>query len=171
MISPSAAKKLRRRLDGKDPVQAVRELIEECDRALARAKKANAASRALPRPEVPGQSRVSRKGERNKIAAEIRAQVMERSGGTCEFCHREGFVLEWHHIFGAGDRTHKESVENTAAICADCHHRGWAKNSPETFRQAKAWAALYFFGEAFREIEHREALAAASPTNKHRRSA
>jgi hypothetical protein len=125
-------------------------------------------AKAIPKPEAPGLTKEQRKEERNKRAAEIRAEVMKRADGRCEFCHREGFVLEWHHIFGAGDRTHKESSENTAAICADCHHRGWAKNEPQTFRDAKAWAILNFFGDALREIEHRMALSEAAPT-KHRR--
>lgn len=138
------------------------------DRALEILKPA--AKRVLPRPEVPGKTRATRKEERNERAAEIRAAVMERANGKCEFCGRDGFALEWAHIFGGGDRRHREDVTNTAANCWDCH-RGWEKAKPETFRDAKDWAIRNFFGEALKEIEHREALAASAPTNKHRRSA
>jgi hypothetical protein len=162
-------KKVRPELEAASAAIA-KENIAAADSHLTRALEIlrPAAKRFIPKPPPPGKTKAERKEERNERAAEIRAAVMERADGRCEWCHRDGFALEWAHIFGGGERRHREDVTNTAANCWDCH-RGWENAKPATFADAKAWARAYGFREALREIEHREALALASPTNKHRR--
>jgi hypothetical protein len=113
--------------------------------------------RAERAPEVKGATKAERKAERNARAAEIRATVMERAGDACEWCHRSGFVLEWAHIFGGGERRHREAVENTAGICADCHHRGWERGNLDVLRAAKEWAIRHGFRVALAAIEKRTA--------------
>ena len=111
----------------------------------------------IPSVKAPGKTKEERREERNTRAAEIRAEVMKRADGRCEWCQRDGFVLEWAHVIdGNGSRRAHESVETTAAVCADCHHRGWHGSGPRrdaALRSAKEWAIRLGFREAMAAID------------------
>ena len=143
----TAAEKLLRRLEraqdlAAEVAQLRAEIVASKHRRRGREKRA------------PGVTREDRREARNERAAEIRAAVMERANGRCEWCGREGFALQWAHVIdGNGARQAHESVETTAAACSDCHLRGWHRNEMPTLRNAYEWALRLGFREAAHEIE------------------
>jgi hypothetical protein len=150
MLSPATAKKLRRRLDGRDPADAVRELIAECDAAIARARASHARMKALPKPPPPGKTKAERKEEHRRETGKLRSDVWQRAGGTarwdpeayegagewiCEGSAKDevyGFEItsaawDLHHLEGGGARRSQQSTDNCLALAWDTHrliHRG-----------------------------------------------
>jgi hypothetical protein len=108
---------------------------------------------------LPGATKAERDEERSKRAAEIRAAVMERAAGVCEWCSRDGYALEWAHVIdGNGDKQAHEAVDTTAAACFDCHRRGWhgsGARREKTLRDAKEWALRLGFRKALAEIDRK----------------
>lgn len=123
---------------------------EDAQRLIARVKP----GKRIPKSRSPGSTKEERRAERNERAAEIRSAVMARAGERCEWCQREGFVLEWHHIIGGGARRHEESPETTCGVCFDCH-RAWERNSMSALMPAANWAQRYGFTKAFAAIQKR----------------
>ena len=156
-LTTASAKHIRRRLeepDGGTSLAKANALLAEANRLLDQVKADRARMKALPRVKAPGATRDERRAERNERAAEIRAEVMKRADGRCEWCHKDGFVLDWAHVIdGNGSRRAHEAVDTTAGVCADCHHRGWHKNRMETLLAAKEWAIRSGFREALAAIE------------------
>ena len=156
-LTTASAKHIRRRLeepDGGTSLAKASALLAEANRLLDQVKADRARMNALPKPKAPGKDRDERREERNERAAEIRAEVMKRAGSCCEWCQRDGFALEWHHLRGGGDRRHAESVENTVAICFDCH-RMWERNPAVVYPMAKDHAIRVGMRDGLRAIEHR----------------
>ena len=149
----TAAEKLLRRLSQARSLEAEVEALK----AEIQAEKKRKRGKRSPSPQAV------RREERKERAPEIRAAVMARADGKCEWCGREGFVLEWAHVIdGNGFKRQHEDVTTTAAACADCHHRGWHGSGPrrmQTLRDAKAWALRLGFREALAEIERKIAKA------------
>ena len=130
-------------------------IMGELDKLEAeiRASGKRKASKATPSPQAV------RRDERKERAPEIRAAVMARADGKCEWCGREGFVLEWAHVIdGHGSKRQHEAENTTAGACADCHLRGWHGSGPrrmQTLRNALEWALRLGFKDAAREIERK----------------
>lgn len=97
--------------------------------------------RVAPKGKASRDKKQAAREARSERAAEIRAAVMARAEGRCEWCRAwgTGLVLEWHHIIGGGLRRKRESVETTAAICHQCH-REWERSVWTTLHDALAWS-------------------------------
>ena len=79
MITVSAAKHIRRRIEGRDPLDAIRELTAECDRVLAKVKADRARMKAIQKPKVPGVSRDERRRIEDSREDAGKAAAMERA--------------------------------------------------------------------------------------------
>ena len=130
----------------------------ELSRELRALRKKIRSAQRIPKAKAPGRSKAERDAERDARAAEIRAEVMKRADGQCEWCHREGLVLQWAHVIDGSDKQAREDVDTTAGACADCHLRGWHGSGPrrmQTLRNALEWALRLGFKDAAREIERK----------------
>lgn len=132
---------------------AVRETAKRVIAANRRQKE----MRKRHRDRAPGPTKAERRAAAKARDAIIRAAVMERAGEHCEWCGRDGFVLEWAHVIdGNGSRQAHAAAETTAGVCADCHHRGWhgsGARRAQTLAAARAWAVRLGFIEALAEID------------------
>lgn len=122
--------------------------------AKVKAKTEAVLRRKERRTRATGPTTAERRAERAARAAEIRAAVMTRAGDRCEWCHRSGLVLQWHHLRGGGERRSRESVTNTVAICAD-DHRAWERGDLATLRRAKEHAIEAGLRDGLAAIERR----------------
>ncbi len=114
--------------------------------------------------------KAAKKKTKREETAEIRARVMARAGGVCEICEYTPVSLDLHHGFGRVRV--RQSVENTLAICRNCHQL-LTNNDPSGeywwTRVADAFAHLGLHQSAARArarlqfIQTRKALTEAKP--------
>lgn len=118
-------------------------------RAIARLYQSERAERLAAETELAAAERERR--------SDIRAEVMARAAGHCEWCYADLFRsgVEWHHLLGgSGRRRQEEEAETTAAICIPCH-RAWHAADKRAFQAALAWAMERRFTRVRSEIERR----------------
>jgi hypothetical protein len=138
VISATTAKKLRRRLDGRDPADAVRELIAECDAAIARARASRARMKALPKPPPPGKTKAERKMTRDEIEAEgkraARARAEQDGAPRCEWftdgirCTSYGSDCD--HVLGGIHKGEMEDLPNGEGFQVECRTHHNLKHGP-----------------------------------------
>jgi hypothetical protein len=158
-------KRIRPELEAAAAAENLQTALYHVDAALGilRAVTQQAPRKALV---LPGATKEERKTAKDARSAAIRAAVMERAAGVCEWCNRDGYALEWAHVIdGNGDKQAHEAVDTTAAACFDCHRRGWhgsGARREKTLRDAKEWALRLGFRKALAEIDRKIGKAAES---------
>lgn len=104
------------------------EKVHFADVARANADSAidDLAGSAPPGNQAP--DRALQTGYSYKRDPKVRAHVLKRANGRCEYCGKEGFLMangerfvEAHHIISLAEQG-PDSVENVIALCPD-HHR------------------------------------------------
>ena len=178
-LTISAARHVSRRIEGKDPVEACRELKADCDSALARAKKAAAVTRALVKPKAPGKDRDERKRIEDSREAAGKAAAMKRSEDFPEKPRCEVWddgmrcvesAVDAHHSLGG---THKKEMEALGGegFIASCrgHHALLFHGSLRVaaLAEVKEHALRHGFKRLLGYVEKARAL----HDGKHRRSA
>jgi 5-methylcytosine-specific restriction endonuclease McrA len=104
--------------------------------------------RKAPSKRLPGESKAAkrerRRAEHREETARIRKAVFERAGGRCEGDWFVGGLVskfdrcfrvptELHHLVsGSGRRRQQQTVENTRALCLDCHRAAHRAGARET---------------------------------------
>jgi len=73
-------------------------------------------------------------------SAKVRADVLLRANGKCEYCHKQGFdtyygskFLETHHVVPLAEGG-PDVVENVVALCANDHRKAHYSNQKEVMR-------------------------------------
>jgi hypothetical protein len=106
---------------------------EEIDAAIGRGSRAKRLRRSRRREKAE---------TRKDVSTEIRARVVERSGGKCEACLdplTSANPGEWDHVLGGvGRRIQQQSVESTWFLHATCHRERTA-NQPS----ARHWWEIF----------------------------
>jgi hypothetical protein len=137
-LTPTAAKQIRRRLAGKDPMQAIRELTEECDGVLARVKASRARMAALPAKVVPGATKAQRKLTKDeseaagKIAARRRAE--QEGSPRCEWftdgVRCTAYGTDCDHVLGGRWKSDMEALPNGEGFQVECRTHHDLKHGP-----------------------------------------
>lgn len=130
-----------------NPDRAMAEATRIWNSALA--KRRRVLAKSAPRRKV--EKADTRHGW--EVSLEIRQTVFARSGDKCEACFLT-FPTELHHVLGGQGRRVRESAENCAAICRDCH-RAAHRNDPGTLGNLRALMMRAGSIEAVRSLTHR----------------
>ena len=110
------------------PVEKVKELEVARERQITKLDRAELVHRAKQAAKVPGsRSVVAKQYQRNEYVAE---EARRRAQGTCQLCDTDApFAnksgqpyLEVHHVVWLA-RGGEDSLENTVALCPNCHRR------------------------------------------------
>jgi 5-methylcytosine-specific restriction endonuclease McrA len=115
----------RKQREGFRELDAAIESLEAEIKASKRRK--SAVHVALPRPEVPGQSRESRKATKSESDREVYKEVRERDAGLCtvqlaaSVLGECGGALQIDHQWGRGKEPTR--VENCRMLCCEHHRR------------------------------------------------
>ena len=174
-LTTTAAKHIRRRIEGKSPEDAVRDLLADCADVKERMRAAATRMKAIQKPKAPGKDRDERREEHNASTLDLRSKAWIRCGGTirvatdesgtdvtlyegagrCEVSGVElGAAWELHHLDGGGNRRSRQSLDNCLAVSWEAHrliHRG----DLATLRSVKEACIRIGMRDGLRAIEHR----------------
>ncbi len=139
-------------LDARDALNTVNHgpwlrAFKAIDAAIAKAERSSATAKRLPKRQQ------AKRAKKKEETSAIRAQVFERSCGSCELCGDAFTYLEpgeFHHAFGRVRV--KQAVSNTLAICRACH-RGVTESRPS----ADYWLdrqSVHFYAKGYSREYH-----------------